>query len=57
VSSKAAILRLWLFFSFTGHPVASGRHPGAQIDAGINLEHYAEITQIAERGKMDMVFF
>ena len=57
MSSKAAMLRLGVFFSLTGHHVASGRHPGVQIDAGTNLEHYVEITQIAERGKMDMVFF
>ena len=57
MSSKAAMLRLGVFFSLTGHHVATGWHPGAQIDAGISLEHYVEITQIAERGKMDMVFF
>jgi hypothetical protein len=51
------MLRLGVFFSLTGHHVATGWHPGAQIDAGISLEHYVEITQIAERGKMDMVFF
>jgi hypothetical protein len=51
------MLRLGVFLSLTGHHVATGWHPGAQIDAGISLEHYVEITQIAERGKMDMVFF
>jgi FMN-dependent oxidoreductase (nitrilotriacetate monooxygenase family) len=50
-------LRLGVFFNPTGHHVASWRHSGAQIDAGINLEHYVEITQTAERGKMDMIFF
>ena len=50
-------LKLGVFFNPTGHHVASWRHPGAQIDAGINLQHYIEITQTAERGKMDMIFF
>ena len=40
---------------------ASGRvlswlHPNAQIDAGTNFEHYASITQTAERGKFDLMF-
>ncbi|MBT7265859.1 MAG: LLM class flavin-dependent oxidoreductase [Rhodospirillaceae bacterium] len=57
MSATNAKLRLGVFFNPTGHHVASWRHPGAQIDAGINLKHYVEITQTAERGKMDMVFF
>ncbi len=57
MSVKGAQLRLGVFFNPTGHHVASWRHPGAQIDAGINLEHYVEISQTAERGKMDMIFF
>jgi FMN-dependent oxidoreductase (nitrilotriacetate monooxygenase family) len=57
VAAKDAKLRLGVFFNPTGHHVASWRHSGAQIDAGINLEHYVEITQTAERGKMDMIFF
>ena len=28
----------------------------AQIDAGANFRHYAEITQTAERGKFDLMF-
>lgn len=50
-------LKLGVFFNPTGHHVASWRHPGAEIDAGINLQHYVEITRTAERGKMDMIFF
>ena len=55
--SQNSQLRLGVFFNPTGHHVASWRHPSAQIDAGINLQHYIEITQTAERGKMDMIFF
>jgi len=49
-------LALGAFFNPTGHHVASWRHPDAQADAGINLQHYIELAQTAERGKLDMVF-
>jgi FMN-dependent oxidoreductase (nitrilotriacetate monooxygenase family) len=49
-------LRLGAFFNPTGHHVASWRHEDAQADAGVNFEHYRDITLTAERGKMDMVF-
>ena len=50
-------LRLGAFFNPTGHHVASWRHPRSQADAGINFQHYVEITRTAERAKFDMVFF
>ena len=49
-------MRLGAFFNPTGHHVASWRHPGAQADAGINFQHYADITRTAERAKFDLVF-
>ena len=52
-----AQMRLGAFFNPTGHHVASWRHPRAQVDAGINFQHYVEITRTAERAKFDMVFF
>jgi alkanesulfonate monooxygenase len=36
--------------------VAAWLHPGAQIDAGTNFEHYVEITRTAEAAKFDIVF-
>ncbi len=50
-------MRLGAFFNPTGHHVASWRHPRSQADAGINFQHYVEITRTAERAKFDMVFF
>ena len=41
-------MRLGGFFHPTGNHVAAWMHPGAQIDAGTNFKHYAEITQTAE---------
>jgi N-acetyl-S-(2-succino)cysteine monooxygenase len=49
-------MRLGAFFNPTGHHVASWRHPRAQADAGVNFQHYLDITRTAERGKFDMVF-
>jgi len=49
-------MRLGAFFHPTGNHVAAWLHPEAQIDAGSNFRHYAEITQTAERGKFDLMF-
>ena len=54
--SSKTLMRLGAFFNPTGHHVASWRHPRAQADAGINFQHYLEITRTAERAKFDMVF-
>ncbi|WP_235907593.1 LLM class flavin-dependent oxidoreductase [Siccirubricoccus phaeus] len=49
-------MHLGAFFHPTGNHVASWLHPGAQPDAGLNIDHYIEITRIAERGRFDMIF-
>ena len=49
-------MRLAAYFNPTGHHVASWRHPRAQVDAHINIRHYIEIAQTAERAKLDMIF-
>jgi FMN-dependent oxidoreductase (nitrilotriacetate monooxygenase family) len=49
-------MHLGAFFHPTGNHVASWLHPGAQADAGLNIDHYIEITRTAERGKFDMIF-
>ncbi|HEX6441697.1 MAG TPA: LLM class flavin-dependent oxidoreductase [Stellaceae bacterium] len=49
-------MKLGAFFHPTGNHVAAWLHPAAQIDAGTNFRHYAEITQTAERGKFDLMF-
>lgn len=49
-------LRLGAFIQATGHHIAAWRHPAAQADAGLNIAHYRELAQTAERGKFDMVF-
>ncbi len=49
-------LRLGAFLPGAGHHVAAWRHPDAQADGGINLEHYKQIAQTAERGLFDTIF-
>ncbi len=49
-------MKLGAFFHPTGNHVAAWLHPEAQIDAGTNFRHYAQITQTAERGKFDLMF-
>jgi alkanesulfonate monooxygenase len=36
-------MRLGAFIMATGHHVAAWRHPGSQIDSGVNIEHYIEV--------------
>jgi FMN-dependent oxidoreductase (nitrilotriacetate monooxygenase family) len=43
-------------FHPTGNHVAAWPHPDAQIDAGTNYQHYADLAQTAERGKFDLMF-
>ncbi|GJD19768.1 monooxygenase-like [Rivularia sp. IAM M-261] len=54
--SKTRKFRLGAFIQATGHHVVAWRHPDSQADAGLNFEHYKEITQTAERGLFDAVF-
>jgi len=49
-------LRLGAFIMATGHHVAAWRHPGSTIDSGVNIEHYIQVAQTAERGLFDQVF-
>jgi FMN-dependent oxidoreductase (nitrilotriacetate monooxygenase family) len=49
-------MSLGAFIHPTGNHVAAWLHPGAQVDAGTNFEHYVEIAQIAEAAKFDLMF-
>jgi alkanesulfonate monooxygenase len=49
-------LRLGAFIMATGHHIAAWRHPGSQIDSGVNIDHYIRVAQTAERGLFDQVF-
>lgn len=49
-------LRLGAFVMATGHHIAGWRHPGSQADSGINIDHYIEVAQLAEKGLFDQLF-
>ena len=49
-------MKLGAFFHPTGNHIASWLHPGAQADAGQNVQHYVELAQTAERAKFDLMF-
>lgn len=49
-------MTLGAFFHPTGHHIAAWRDPGAQIDAGTNIDHYLDLARTAERGLFDFVF-
>jgi alkanesulfonate monooxygenase len=49
-------LRLGTLIHPTGNHVAAWLHPDAQIDAGVNFDHYAEVARIAEGAKFDLIF-
>jgi N-acetyl-S-(2-succino)cysteine monooxygenase len=50
------MMKLGAFFHPTGNHVAAWLHPDAQIDAGTNFKHYAQLAQTAEHGKFDLMF-
>ena len=52
-----ARMHLGVFFNHTGHHIASWRHPQADADAGINIEHYVRLAQTAESAGLDFLFF
>ena len=49
-------MNLAAYYNPTGHHVASWRHPRAEKDAHVNIKHYVEIAQTAERAKFDLLF-
>ncbi|MFT4267240.1 MAG: LLM class flavin-dependent oxidoreductase [Xenophilus sp.] len=49
-------LRLGAFVMATGHHIAAWRHPGSQIDSGVNIDHYVQVARTAERGLFDQIF-
>lgn len=49
-------LKLGMFVRPCGHHIASWRHPGSQVDANINFEHFVDMARNAERGLFDMLF-
>lgn len=55
--NKQTQMTLGVFFNHTGHHIASWRHPNAQADAAVNLNHYIQLTKLAEESALDFCFF
>jgi N-acetyl-S-(2-succino)cysteine monooxygenase len=53
----AGKMRLGLSIRGHGYHPAAWRHPDVPADATLHVEHYVQSAQIAERGKLDMIFF
>jgi FMN-dependent oxidoreductase (nitrilotriacetate monooxygenase family) len=50
-------MRLALSIRGHGYHPAAWRHPDVPADGTLHVEHYVRSTQIAESGKLDMIFF
>ncbi len=53
----ARTMRLGLSIRGHGYHPAAWRHPDVPADGTLHVEHYVRSAQIAERGKLDMIFF
>lgn len=49
-------MRLGAFLMAGGHHISAWRHPDAYAPAGVDIDHFIQLAQIAERGKFDMMF-
>jgi FMN-dependent oxidoreductase (nitrilotriacetate monooxygenase family) len=50
-------MRLGLSIRGHGYHPAAWRHPNVPADGTLQVEHYVRSAQIAEQGKLDMIFF
>lgn len=50
-------LHLNLFIHGCGHHRAAWRHPDSRVEQQGDIRYYEELAQIAERGKLDAIFF
>jgi FMN-dependent oxidoreductase (nitrilotriacetate monooxygenase family) len=56
MSKRSGKLHLNAFLMGVGHHEAAWRLPESDPFAGTNVEHFAELARIAERGKLDSLF-
>ena len=54
---QARQLHINAFLLGTGHHEGAWRLPGTQPENVLTAEHYVELARIAERGKLDSIFF
>jgi FMN-dependent oxidoreductase (nitrilotriacetate monooxygenase family) len=56
MTSDAPKMKLGAFLMAGGHHIAAWRHPQSHARAGVDLEHFIALAQMAERAQFDMVF-
>ncbi len=49
-------MHLCAFIMATGHHIASWRHPDVPLENGTDVRYWANLANIAERGKLDAIF-
>lgn len=49
-------MHLGIFILGTGHHLAAWRHPEVPADGAEDLQFYKKVAQLAEKGKLDMLF-
>lgn len=49
-------MKLGAFLMAGGHHIGAWRHPNAVANAGVNIQHFIELTRLAEAAKFDMIF-
>jgi len=54
---KASQMHINLFIHGCGHHRAAWRHPQSAVDDLGNIQYFEALAQIAERGKLDAIFF
>ena len=54
---RPKMMHINLFLFGCGHHRAAWRHPNSQVERLGDIRYYEEIAQLAERGKLDAVFF
>src|SRR6201986_1486288 len=50
-------MRIGMSIRGHGYHHAAWRHPAVAADCTLHVEHYVRSAQIAERGKLDMIFY
>ena len=51
------VMRLGLSIRGHGYHPAAWRHPDVPAEGTLQVKHYVRSAQMAERGKLDMIFF
>ncbi len=54
--AKSPQMKLGAFLMAGGHHIGAWRHPEAIAEAGVDIDHFIALAQMAEAAKFDMIF-